>query len=103
MRENTQVNLQFVTEPYFKFSIRYFISYLSCIIFFTSFCILVYLCVPDDMLNANVIRFAFIVSSIFMSIVCSRILCICFSKKKDDEIEILNIDKNTDEIVWYNE
>ena len=76
------MNLPFVTEPYFKCSCKYLISYFFCLLIFTGLIILVFVTVPDHMLNATVIRMAFIVSSFFISIVFSRIVCVCLIKKK---------------------
>jgi len=96
------MKLAFVTEPYFKCSCKYIISYLSCLLFFIGLVILVFVTVPDNMLNATVIRLAFICSSFFMSILFSRIMCICLLKEKEEEEEILNINQETGQIVWYN-
>ena len=96
-------DIPFVKEPYFKCSFNYFVSYFSCLCIFIGLVILVFVCVPDDMLNANIIRVSFIASSLFMSIILARITCVCLLEKEDDEIEILNINNgDKDEIVWYN-
>lgn len=97
------MNLPFVTEPYFKCSISYFISYFSCIIIFVGLVILSLIAIPDDTDNVNVVRFSFISSSIFFSLILARILCVCLIPQKDDEIEILRVNDETKNVEWYNE
>ncbi len=94
-------NISFVTTSYFKCSCKYIISYFSCLLIFIGLIILVIVTVPDNMLNANVIRFAFICSSFFMSIIFSRIMCICLLKEEEEEIKRLNVNTDTDETIWY--
>jgi hypothetical protein len=96
------MRLAFVTEPYFKCSCKYIISYFSCLLFFIGLVILVIVTVPDYMLNATVIRFAFICSSFFLSILFSRIMCICLLKEEEEEEEVLNVNQETGQIIWYN-
>ena len=84
-------------------NVQLVILYLIFHVIFVGLVILSLIAIPDDTDNVNVVRFSFISSSIFLALILARILCVCLIPQKDDEIEILHVNDQTENVEWYNE
>ena len=75
--------IPFIDEPYFKCNLKYYISYLSFFILFSSLVIVILVTIPD-IPNSGIIKMSFIFSSLFISILISRICCTCCNEEKEE-------------------